>query len=65
MAQELVLVLDFGGQYNQLIARRVREAHVYSEMISYKTPVEEIKARNPKGIIFLEDRLVSIKKALL
>ncbi|ACL19492.1 GMP synthase, large subunit [Desulfitobacterium hafniense DCB-2] len=52
MAQELVLVLDFGGQYNQLIARRVREAHVYSEMISYKTPVEEIKARNPKGIIF-------------
>lgn len=52
MAQELVLVLDFGGQYNQLIARRVREAHVYSEMISYKTPIEEIKARSPKGIIF-------------
>lgn len=52
MTQELVLVLDFGGQYNQLIARRVREAHVYSEMISYKTPIEEIKARNAKGIIF-------------
>ncbi|MHB1652804.1 MAG: glutamine-hydrolyzing GMP synthase [Desulfitobacteriaceae bacterium] len=52
MAQEVVLVLDFGGQYNQLIARRVREARVYSEMISYKTPIEEIKARNPKGIIF-------------
>ncbi|MBC2722422.1 glutamine-hydrolyzing GMP synthase [Desulfosporosinus sp.] len=51
MTQELVLVLDFGGQYNQLIARRVREAHVYSEMISYKTSVEEIKARQPKGII--------------
>lgn len=52
MTQELVLVLDFGGQYNQLIARRVREAHVYSEMISYKTPIDEIRARNPKGIIF-------------
>jgi GMP synthase (glutamine-hydrolysing) len=52
MPQEVVLVLDFGGQYNQLIARRVREARVYSEMISYKTPLAEIKARNPKGIIF-------------
>lgn len=52
MSQELVLVLDFGGQYNQLIARRVREANVYSEMISYKTPIEEIRKRSPKGIIF-------------
>ncbi|WP_088188116.1 glutamine-hydrolyzing GMP synthase [Desulfosporosinus sp. FKA] len=52
MTKEVVLVLDFGGQYNQLIARRVREAHVYSEMISYKTSIEDIKARQPKGIIF-------------
>ena len=52
MTQEVVLVLDFGGQYNQLIARRVREAHVFSEMISYKTSIAEIRARRPKGIIF-------------
>lgn len=52
MEQELVLVLDFGGQYNQLIARRVREAKVYSEMISYHTPVEQIRDLKPKGIIF-------------
>lgn len=52
MGQEVVLVLDFGGQYNQLIARRVREAHVYSEMISYKTPMEKIREKQPKGLIF-------------
>ena len=51
MIQEVVLVLDFGGQYNQLIARRVREANVYSEMISHKASIEEIRARKPKGII--------------
>ncbi len=52
MDNELILVIDFGGQYNQLIARRVREHNIYCEVISYKTPVEEIKGRNPKGIIF-------------
>jgi GMP synthase (glutamine-hydrolysing) len=52
MTNELVLVIDFGGQYNQLIARRVRECNVYCEVISYKTPIEEIIARNPKGIFF-------------
>ncbi|MCH5161949.1 MAG: glutamine-hydrolyzing GMP synthase [Clostridiales bacterium] len=52
MAQQTVLVIDFGGQYNQLIARRVREANVYCEVKSYKTPIAEIRAMNPVGIIF-------------
>ena len=51
MQQETVIVLDFGGQYNQLIARRVRECNVYCEIYSYKTDLEKIKAMNPKGII--------------
>lgn len=50
--EELVLVLDFGGQYNQLIARRVREANVYCEMLPYFTPLETILEKKPKGIIF-------------
>lgn len=52
MKRETVVVLDFGGQYNQLIARRVRECHVYCEIYSYKTDFEKIKALQPKGIIF-------------
>lgn len=52
MKNELVIVLDFGGQYNQLIARRVRECNVYCEVKPYTMPLEEIKALNPKGIIF-------------
>ena len=52
MTHQFVLILDFGGQYNQLIARRVREHNVYCEVKSYKTPIEEIKALNPIGIIF-------------
>ena len=49
--QEKILILDFGSQYTQLIARRVRELNVYCEIYSYKTPLEQIKAMNPKGII--------------
>ena len=51
MNQEKVIVIDFGGQYNQLVARRVRECNVYCEIYSYRTPIEQIKAMNPKGII--------------
>ena len=49
---EKILVLDFGGQYNQLIARRVRDNNVYAEILPYTTPIEVIKANNYKGIIF-------------
>lgn len=52
MNHQLCLILNFGGQYNQLIARRVRECGVYCEVISRKTPIEEIKKRKPSGIIF-------------
>lgn len=52
MKNEMIIVLDFGGQYNQLIARRVRECNVYCEVKPYTMSLEEIKAINPKGIIF-------------
>lgn len=51
MQRETVIVLDFGGQYNQLVARRVRECNVYCEIYSYKTDLEKIREMNPKGII--------------
>lgn len=52
MSNELILVADFGGQYNQLIARRVREDHVYCEVVPFTQIVQAAKERNPKGIIF-------------
>ena len=52
MKNQIVIVLDFGGQYNQLIARRVRECGVYCEVKPYTTPLSEIRAKNPIGIIF-------------
>lgn len=52
MSREMVIVLDFGGQYNQLIARRVRECGVYCEVLPYTTDLEKIKELHPQGIIF-------------
>lgn len=52
MEKELALILDFGGQYNQLIARRVRDKNVYCEILPYNASIERIKSLNPKGIIF-------------
>ena len=52
MKKEMIIVLDFGGQYNQLIARRVRECSVYCEVHPYTLDLEKIKAMEPKGIIF-------------
>lgn len=52
MEKQTVLVIDFGGQYNQLIARRVREHNVYCEVLAYTRTIEEIRAYHPVGIIF-------------
>ena len=46
-----VLVLDFGGQYSQLIARRVRECGVFSELLPHTVPLDEIRRRSPRGLI--------------
>ena len=51
MKEEMIIVLDFGGQYNQLIARRVRECNVYCEVHPYNMSLDKIKEMNPKGII--------------
>ena len=51
METETILILDYGGQYKQLIARRIRECHVYCEILPHTTPVETIRARRPRGIV--------------
>jgi len=52
LKRDFILILDFGGQYNRLIARRVREANVYCEVLPYNASMERIKEKSPKGIIF-------------
>src|SRR5215510_11691066 len=48
---ETILILDFGGQYTQLIGRRIRETNVYTEIVPFNTPIEKLKAMQPKGLI--------------
>jgi GMP synthase (glutamine-hydrolysing) len=64
MERETVIVIDFGGQYNQLVARRVRECNVYCEIYSYKTDLDKIRAMKPKGII-LTGQLLCRRSAVI
>ncbi|MFM6182913.1 MAG: glutamine-hydrolyzing GMP synthase [Dolichospermum sp.] len=51
LKQQIIVILDFGSQYSELIARRIRETQVYSEVLSYRTTAEQLRQLNPKGII--------------
>lgn len=63
MNKEMIIVLDFGGQYNQLIARRVRECNVYAEVHPYTLSLDKIKEMNPKGIIFTGIQIVCMARS--